>query len=153
MTNTERSASFQWDDVARRLHALRTIWLGTVSADGAPHAAPVWLAVVGDEAYVFTSGASVKARNLRIDPRAVLHSENGEDVLIVHGRLEFVGDPRDFPRVTAGFAEKYRNPGDDEFLPGQDPTADALFRVIPARALSWRLEDFAGSQRRWSSTG
>jgi len=140
-----------WDEVASRLHAERTVWLATAGADGAPHAAPVWLSTHAGDAYVFTSGASVKARNLRANPRAVLHSGDGEDVLIVSGRLESLGDPRSHPDVLAGFARKYREPGDAEFLPGADPTADSLFRLVPERAMSWRLEDYEGSQRRWPS--
>lgn len=34
-------------EVAERLSAARTYWLGTTTASGAPHAAPVWGAVTG----------------------------------------------------------------------------------------------------------
>lgn len=150
MTMPEPTAPLEWSDVVHRLHAERTVWLGTVGADGAPHAAPVWVSGLGSDVYVFTSRASVKARNLVADPRSVLHSGDGEDVLIVKGRLELMGDPLDHPDVMVGFAEKYREPGDADFLPGQDPTADSLFRMVPARAMAWRLEEYEGSQRRWS---
>jgi PPOX class probable F420-dependent enzyme len=150
MGEEERGSS--WTDLAGRLQAERTIWLATVGRDGAPHAAPVWLAVVDDDVYIFTSGATVKARNLLADPRAVLHSENGEDVVIVSGQLEFIGDPLDHPTVMVGFAEKYREPGDADFLPGREPSADSLFRLQPEKAMSWNLADFEGSQSRWSAT-
>jgi PPOX class probable F420-dependent enzyme len=152
MTTADHAVPLEWDEVARRLQAERTVWLGTVGPDGSPHAAPVWLAVFDDDVYVFTSGASAKARNLLGNPRCVMHVGDGEDVLIVNGRLEFIGDPQDFRGVMAVFAEKYRDPGDAEFLPGQDPTADALFRLVPGRVMCWRLEEYLGSQRRWSST-
>lgn len=142
----------EWAEVARRLHAERTIWLGTVGSDEAPHAAPVWLAALDCTPFVFTSGGSVKARNLRQNPQAVLHSGDGEDVLIVSGRLDLVGHPREFPEVMAAFSGKYREPGDAEFLPDQDPSADCLFRLTPTRAMAWSLEQFEGSQRRWSPT-
>ena len=31
-----------WAEVAERLSAARTYWLGTTTVSGAPHAAPVW---------------------------------------------------------------------------------------------------------------
>lgn len=140
-----------WDDVARRLHDERTLWLSTVRPDGAPHAAPVWLAVWEGDAFMFTSGGSLKARNLQDNPQAVLHTCDGEDVLIVNGRLEQVGHPSEFPDVMAAFARKYQQPGDADFLPDQDATADTLFQLTPTHAMAWNLEQFEGSQRRWSA--
>jgi len=34
-----------WDEVAGRLAAARSYWVGSTTASGAPHAAPVWGAV------------------------------------------------------------------------------------------------------------
>lgn len=149
---SEQPSALEWTEVARRLHSERTVWLSTVRPDDAPHAAPVWLALWANNVFVFTSGRSVKARNLERNPRAVLHTGDGEDVLIVSGQFRLVGHPRDFPDVLATFAEKYQQPGDAEFLPDQDATADALFRLAPVEAMAWNLEQFAGSQRRWSAT-
>ncbi len=152
MTTASGSTTLEWPEVARRLQAERTVWLGTVGVDGAPHAAPVWLAVLDDEAFIFMSAATVKARNLRVNDQAVVHCADGEDVLIVSGRCEFVGHPRELPEVLDVFARKYQQPGDSDFLPEQDATADCLFRLTPTRALAWQLEEFEGSQRRWSTT-
>jgi len=50
----------------------RTAKLATVRADGAPHVAPVWVALDGDE-IVFTTGrATMKGKSLRRDPRVAL---------------------------------------------------------------------------------
>ena len=152
VTAGDAVAGLEWAEVAGRLHGERTIWLSTVKPDGAPHAAPVWLAVLAGDVYVFTSSGSVKARNLAGNPQAVLHAGDGEDVLIVSGRLERVGHPREFPEVLAAFADKYVLPGDDEFLPDQDEAADTLFQLVPTGAMTWGLEEFYGSQRRWSPT-
>src|SRR5579864_4905106 len=54
------------------LVATRTGKLATVCADGRPHIAPIWFVLDGDT-IVFTTGAgSVKARNMRRDPRVCL---------------------------------------------------------------------------------
>ena len=71
-----------WTEVARRLAGARTYWLGTTMPSGAPHAAPVWGAVAGETLYLYSERSTVKARNLAADPRAVVHLESGEDVLI-----------------------------------------------------------------------
>jgi PPOX class probable F420-dependent enzyme len=50
----------------------RTAKLATVRADGRPHVAPVWFALDGDTIVFTTWHATVKAANLRRDPRASL---------------------------------------------------------------------------------
>jgi hypothetical protein len=40
--------SMTWTEVAGRLAAARTYWLGSTTESGAPHAAPVWGVVTGD---------------------------------------------------------------------------------------------------------
>ena len=42
-----RDRTMSWAEVAERLAAARTYWLGTTTVSGAPHAAPVWGAVTG----------------------------------------------------------------------------------------------------------
>lgn len=50
----------------------RTGKLATVGADGRPHVVPIWFALDGDTV-IFTTGAStVKARNMRREPRVSL---------------------------------------------------------------------------------
>lgn len=50
----------------------RTAVLATVRADGRPHAAPVWYALDGRQLLFTTWHATVKAANLRRDPRVCL---------------------------------------------------------------------------------
>jgi len=95
--------------------------------------------------------STVKARNLAADPRAVLHLESGEDVLIVRGVAEDLGTPAAVPSVVAALAAKYTRPEDQRYLPGADPDFDVIFALRPQSAMTWRLNDYAASQRRWSS--
>ncbi len=46
--------------------------LATVRADGRPHVAPIWYEVDGDELVFMTWHESVKATNMRRDPRVCL---------------------------------------------------------------------------------
>ena len=137
-----------WTEVAGRLAAARTYWLGSTTASGAPHAAPVWGVVTGGTLYLYSERSTVKARNLAADARVVVHLESGEDVLIVRGVAEDLGRRRRFPAVVAALAAKYTRPEDRQYL----PTAIRLRRRSgdrPRSAMAWRLDDYAASQRRW----
>ena len=50
----------------------RTGNLATVGPDGAPHVAPIWFVLDGDDVVFTTGDTSVKARNLRNDPRVAI---------------------------------------------------------------------------------
>ncbi len=138
-----------WPEVAERLSAARTYWLGTTTVLGAPHAAPVWRVVTGGTLYLYSERSTVKARNLAVDPR-VIHLENGEDVLIVYGAAENLGPPADVPSVVAALSAKYTRPQDRQYLPDADPGFDVVYALRPRSALAWRLDDNEASQRRWS---
>jgi PPOX class probable F420-dependent enzyme len=138
-----------WSEVADRLRTARSYWLATIDADGSPHVAPLWGATVGDVLYLYSERRTVKARNLERDPRAVLHLEDAENVVVVHGVLADLGRPDDHPDVLSALAAKYHQPADARYLPTQDPDFDVLWALRPTRALLWCLSDFDGSQARW----
>ena len=140
-----------WTEVARRLAGARTYWLGTTMPSGAPHAAPVWGAVTGQTLYLYSERNTVKARNLAADPRAVVHLESGEDVLIVRGTAEDLGTPAQVPSAVAALAAKYTQPGDRQYLPDANPDFDVIYVIRPRSAMAWRLDDYDASQRRWIS--
>src|ERR1700738_5528824 len=96
-----------WPEGAERLSAARTYWLGTTTVLGAPHAAPVWGVVTGETLYLYSERSTVKARNLAADPRAAVHLESGEDVLLVRGPAEDLGTPGQVPSVGAALAADY----------------------------------------------
>ncbi len=65
-------ASDKGAHVDRRLRADQIVWVGTVRADGRPHAVPVWFWWDGDAILIFTKADSQKARNLSQNPNVVL---------------------------------------------------------------------------------
>jgi PPOX class probable F420-dependent enzyme len=143
------SSELTWSEVSGRLASARSYWLVTVSAGGAPHAAPVWGVVVEENLFVYTERSTVKAGNLAANPRVVVHLESAEDVVIVHGRAEDLGHPSETGDVVAALAAKYPDPGDAQYLPSEDPDFDVLYVIRPERALAWHLDGYATSQRRW----
>ena len=140
-----------WTEVAGRLAAARNYWLGSTTASGAPHAAPVWGVVTDGTLYLYSERSTVKARNLAADPRVVIHLESAEDVLIVRGVAEDLGAPAAVPSVVAALAAKYDRPEDRQYLPDADPDFDVVYAVRPRSAIAWRLDDYEASQRRWSA--
>jgi hypothetical protein len=138
-----------WADVAGMLAGPRNYWLGTTGRGGEPHATPVWGVLVDELFHLYTERRTVKARNIATDPRVVVHLESAEDVLIVHGAAVDLGHPKAVPSVVAALAEKYCQPGDAAYLPTGDASFDVVYAVRPTAALTWRLADFAASQRRW----
>ena len=145
-----QNGTMTWPEIAERLSAPRQYWLSTTTPAGAPHASPVWGAVTEETLCLYSQRNTVKARNLAADPRAVVHLESGEDVLIVYGRLDDVGTPAEVPRVVAALAAKYTRPEDQRYLPSNDPDFDVVYALRPQSAMAWRLDDYSASQRRWS---
>jgi general stress protein 26 len=138
-----------WAQVADRLRSARNYWLGTTSADGSPHAAPVWGVMVDGTLFLYSLRRTAKARNIARDHRVVVHLESADDVVIVHGTLRDLGRPADRPDVLIALDAKYDSPQDAPYLPSSDPSFDVLWALAPIRAMLWRQADWEGSQARW----
>jgi len=139
-----------WDEIASRLAPPRIYWLCCTTASGAPHASPVWGAVVDGRFYVYTERSTVKARSLARDPRVLIHLEDGGNVVMVHGTLADLGRPLEEPAVIEAFDRKYDQEWERPFLPHNDPAFDVLYVLEPRRATTWTLPDSAASTRRWA---
>jgi PPOX class probable F420-dependent enzyme len=140
-----------WPEIEARLAAARSYWLCTTLPSGAPHAAPVWGAVTNHTLYLYSERRTVKARNLAADPRVVLHLESAEDVVIVRGTAEDLGNPAQVPEVVMALSAKYAGEGDRQYLPDANPDFDIIYAIRPQSAMMWRLADYEGSHRRWTS--
>jgi hypothetical protein len=140
-----------WPEVAARLAAARSYWLCTTMPSGAPHAAPVWGVVLKHTLYLYTERRTVKARNLAADPRAVVHLESAQDVVIVRGTAEDLGIPAQVPEVVAALSAKYAGTADRQYLPDADPDFDIIYALRPQSVMIWRLADYENSQRRWTT--
>ncbi len=138
-----------WDEVAARLAPARSYWVASIGAGGAPHTVPVWGVELEGTLYFYGERTTVRVAHLARDGRVAVHLEDPSDVLVVNGRLEDVGTTTDHPAVVAALRAKYDEPGDAGYLPSDTTPFDLVYRFVPDRAMSWNLEDFEGSQRRW----
>src|SRR5690348_6316364 len=77
-------------DVRRVLDGTSIAHLATVLPDGSPHTVPLWIDAYGDQVVFLTGPQSLKARNLRRDPRVALSIAPVDDPftpVLVRGRV------------------------------------------------------------------
>src|SRR5690606_22437662 len=102
-----------WSWAEERLVASRNYWVSTASAEGVPHAAPVW-GVWLQDAFLFDTGAgSRKARNIAVQPRVTVTTERADEAVILHCVAERVADDASIEAHLAAYEAKYgsRPPG------------------------------------------
>lgn len=77
-------------EVREVLDDTSTAHLATILADGAPHSVPVWVGTEGDHVAILTGPQTLKARNLRRDPRVALSLtpvDNPYHPILIRGRV------------------------------------------------------------------
>ena len=124
-----------WSFVTEQLARARNYWIVTVGPGERPHSAPVWGAFVADDLFFETSPTTRKGRNLARNPGAVVHTESGDDVVIVEGRAAPLhSTPQNLEELVRAFKEKYDGyePDPDEWETG------SLYRVTPTVIFAWR---------------
>jgi hypothetical protein len=136
----EPAGLLDWSWAVERLLESRNYWIVTASADGRPHAAPVWGLWVDDSILFATSPQSRKGRNLARDPRVVIHLESGDDVVILEGSVERAS-PDD--QIADAYEAKYgwRPPG---------VGSEGWFRLRPALAYAWLERDYPNTATRFT---
>jgi nitroimidazol reductase NimA-like FMN-containing flavoprotein (pyridoxamine 5'-phosphate oxidase superfamily) len=135
-----RPDRYPWSRASASLAAARNYWVSTATADGRPHATPVW-GLWLDGAFYFGAGRdSRKARNIAAQPRVIVHLESGDDVVIIEGDALEVRDESLRERLADAYDEKY------EVRP---PPEGLLFEVRPERAFTWYEPEFPETATRW----
>ncbi len=138
-----------WAWAEERLKQSRNYWIVTVRPDGRPHAMPVWGAWVDGVFYFGTGGDSRKSRNIAAEPRAVVHLESGDEVVVLEGVMEEVAaDDEGMRRFEEEFNPKYGFGGDSEELDLADLGA-VVFRMAPQVAFGWTEANFPQNATRW----
>lgn len=88
--------------------------LTTLRADGSPHVVAVGFSYAPDERLVriITFAGSVKARNAARGGRAAVCQVDGGRWLTLEGEVRVTSDPGDVAAAVAGYAARYREPGE-----------------------------------------
>jgi nitroimidazol reductase NimA-like FMN-containing flavoprotein (pyridoxamine 5'-phosphate oxidase superfamily) len=136
-----------WSHAEERLALAKNYWIATAGADKKPHAVPVWGAWL-DGALYFGIGPR-SSRNIAVNPQVSVHLENGDQVVIVEGRVEQLTgvDPDLATRLDDAFAEKY------DWRPSAEGVAagEGSLMLQPETAFAWT--SFPGDATRWTFQG
>ncbi len=88
----------------------RTAKLAVVRADGAPHVAPVWADLDGDQVVFMTSAETVKGKAILRDPRVSLCWDDEQppfNFVTVGGPVQISTDPGELLRWSTRIAGRY----------------------------------------------
>ena len=133
----------KWSWVTERMAAAQNYWVASVTGAGGPHVAPVW-GIWHDDAFYFgTDRGSLKARNLLGDPRAVVHLESGDEVVVLRGEMKAVADSPEFKSVAETYEAKYDVPLD------ASNDGVTVFVLSHKTAMAWLESDFPKTATRW----
>jgi PPOX class probable F420-dependent enzyme len=124
----------------------RTGKLATTRADGAPHVAPIWFVIDGDDLLFNTGAETVKGKSLRRDPRAALTVDLEDPpyaFVTVEGTVTIETDPAMMLPHSIEISRRYM--GDEqaeEFGRRNAVDGELLVRLHPTRIVGF--DDMAG---------
>jgi PPOX class probable F420-dependent enzyme len=122
------------------LQGTRTGILSTVRADGRPHAAPIWFTLDGDDVIFNTGADTVKGRNLRRDPRAVLTVDESAppfDFVTVEGHVEISEDLDEMLVWATALGGRYMGADvAEQFGRRNAVPGELLVRLVPDRMIA-----------------
>jgi PPOX class probable F420-dependent enzyme len=107
----------------------RTGKLATASPSGAPHVAPIWFVVDGEDLVFTTNMETVKGRHLRVNPRGALTVDRSEfpyDFVVVRGPIVVVERAPDLFEWATRIAERYVPAGRAEDYGKRNAVPDEL---------------------------
>ncbi len=140
-----------WSWAAERLGVNRNFWVVTASADGRPHALPVWGVWNDDEGrFAFScSPRARKARNLAGNPYAVVMTDDTVECLSIEGRADSVSDERRQAQWIERYLAKYQPMAAD--LSADFLRQHLMLEFVPERvfAIIEREDEFATRATRW----
>jgi hypothetical protein len=140
-TDSSGAELLPWAWAVEQLEQARNYWVCTTRADGRSHAAPVWGVWVDGALWFSTSPESQKGKNLARDPRAVVHLESGDDVVILEGEAVRSECP---DSVCDAYEAKYG------YRLDRGNADTPVFVLWPRVAQTWTERDFPKAAVRWT---
>jgi general stress protein 26 len=144
---TEGRGLLPWSWAEQRLTSSHDYWLATMTQLGAPHLMPVWAVWEHGTLWFSSSNGSRKARNLALEPRCSLSTDNPLEPVVVHGRALRITDRNSLEAMLAAENAKYGTSYGFELV---DPAANSVFALRPEWVFALDSADFAGSPTRFS---
>ena len=121
------------------LQGTRTGKLATVRKDGRPHLVPVWFILDGDTLIFNTGDTTVKAANMRRDPRVTLCVDDENPpfgFIIVEGTASLEKNSEDLKLWATRIAARYMGSDKAEQFGERNSTPEELIvRVTPTKVI------------------
>jgi PPOX class probable F420-dependent enzyme len=122
------------------VHGTRTGKLATTRRDGRPHVVPVWFVLDGDDLVFTTGGGTVKARDMRRDPRVCVCVDDERPpyaYVMLEGRASLGEDPEEMLRFATQIGGRYMGlDRAEEYGRRNAVPGEILVRVRPTRVLA-----------------
>lgn len=137
--------TLEWTTVRDLIAGSKNYWVCTASADGKPHAVPVWGAYLDGTLY-FGAGPR-SSRNLDANPRVSVHLESGDEVVILEGTSTVLHNPdATFSKTLDDhLAAKYDYRPSSE---GDEHVGEGWRVLVPDRIFAWT--GFPADATRWT---
>jgi PPOX class probable F420-dependent enzyme len=124
------------------LEGPRTGKLATVREDGRPHVVPIWFVLDGDNLVFTTWYATVKAANMRRDPRVSICVDDQKPpfaFVMIEGTASIEEQPNNFEHWTTQIARRYMGPELAESYGKRNSVeGEWLVRVTPTKIIARR---------------
>jgi nitroimidazol reductase NimA-like FMN-containing flavoprotein (pyridoxamine 5'-phosphate oxidase superfamily) len=138
----EEKGLLPWEFVSSRMAQAKTYWVATISPGEKPHTMPTW-GVWLDETFYFGGGRNTrKAKNIARNPQVVIHSESGEDAIILEGQAEEVQDEALQVNIDDAYEAKY---GMRHGTP--------VWRLAVKQVFAWEMKTYPQSATKWVNKG
>ncbi len=124
------------------LQGTKTGKLATVREDGRPHVTPVWYTLDGENIVFTTGGTSVKARNMKRDPRISISVDDQTppySFVTVEGTVSFSKDPEELLYWATEIGRRYM--GDDQaeaFGRRNASEGEILITIKPTKIIAYK---------------
>lgn len=147
------TGALPWEWAYKRLVANRNYWVVTASADGRPHALPVWGVWMPDDRFWFSCSPNArKLRNIIANPQVAVTVDDTVECVSAEGRGRRVdlGDAGVDPMVAAYLHKYWPDPSDHDAM-AAFLRSNAIIEVTPERAFGIveREDEFAARATRW----
>lgn len=128
------------------LEGTKTGKLATVREDGRPHVVPIWFELDGDNLVFTTHESSVKAKNMKRDPRVSLSVDDQTppySFITVEGTATFSEDPEKLLSWATRIGGKYMGEDQAEAYGERNSSeGEIIVRITPTKILAYK--DIAG---------
>lgn len=128
----------EWQSFVRT--GTRTGKLAVTRPGGRGHVTPVWFVLDGDDVVFTTDGGSVKARSLRLDPRATMCVDDQEppySYVMLEGTVTFATDLAELRHWATIIGGRYMGPDRAEEFGARNGVPTELLARL-------RVESFVG---------